>query len=270
MVKVACHGSSLYLDDHLKGQLDKIKKNVMEKDEDRFYVVDGREGTGKSVFTLQLACYLDSSFSMDRVVFTAEDFEKAIIRADKGQVVVFDEAFRGLSSRASLSAMNKMLVQLMMECRQKNLIVFIVMPTFFLLETYVALFRASGLFHIYRGEGHKRGFWMYFNYRKKKMLYMIGKKKFWDYDSPKANFIGRFTNKYLIDEPAYREKKRLAFEKSVVEKETKRDKQRNVLLKYIIDKYEVPQSTLLAELKPLGFSMSGAQLSRILQNEREI
>lgn len=254
-MKVECHGQSLYIDEHLKTEFDRIKEKVSEEDRDYFFVVDGKEGSGKSVVALQWACYLDPTFNLERVVFTPEDFKDAIIKAKKGQVVVFDEAFRGLSSRASLTQMNKLLIQLMMECRQKNLIVFIVMPTFFLLEKYVALFRAKGLFHIYENDG-KRGFWMFFNTKKKKILYHLGKKNYYSYAQPRSSFKGRFVKNYLIDEQAYREKKTKALQDSFTHKPSERYKdQRNLLLWYLNRKMKVSTTKIAAEMSEFGWKV---------------
>lgn len=266
MVVVDVFDKRLYIDDGLKSDLDRIKANVLSKDEDRFFVVDGREGSGKSVLTLQLAAYLDSSFCLDRVVFSAESFEKAIIDSKKGDVIVFDEAFRGLSSKGALSKMNKVLVRLMMECRQKNLIVFIVLPTFFLLERYVAIFRASGLFHVYRNKKGDRGFWMFFNYSAKKKLYMHGLKSYWSYDFPASSFKGRFLNVYCVDEAKYRSKKLLALRDSFDDKAVdKFEVQRNFLLCYLHRELKVSTVELAGLLSADGFRLSQQGVSKAIK-----
>jgi hypothetical protein len=198
-----------YMDDKLDRSLEKIKKRVTQKDQDYFFAVDGEEGSGKSTFTMQLARRVDPSFCLDRVVFNGKDFELAIKKATKGQAVVFDEAFRGLSSRAALSETNRILVSVMMECRQKNLFVFIVLPSFFMLDKYVVLHRSKGLFHLYT-KREKRGYWVFFNKKKKKLLYLLGRATY-SYSSPKSSFRGRFLDQYVVDEMAYREKKSAAF-----------------------------------------------------------
>lgn len=255
-------GKEVYIDGFLKSQLDNVKKRINQKDEDRFFIVDGREGRGKSVLVMQLASYCDPTFTLERVVFTADDFKEAIINAKKGQAVVFDEAFRGLSSKTSLSAVNKLLVQLMMECRQKNLIVFIVMPTFFLLERYVALFRATGLFHVYNSKNGQRGFWIYFNWQSKKKLYMNGKKKFWTYEYPKSDFKGKFTNTYVLDEEEYRKRKKKALEDSLYEEDfDKKDWQRNFCLWFLNKKTGMSMDKISEEFGRYGFKIAQQTIS---------
>lgn len=229
-------GGSFYMDNRLNKEMDKVVGAVVEKDKDRFFVVDGGEGVGKSVFTLQLAARVDPSFCLERVTFKPHTFREAILGASKGQAVVFDEAFTGLSSRASLSRINHLLVSLMMEMRQKNLFVFIVLPTIFLLDKYVALWRSVGLFHIYTHKG-KRGFWMYFNKHKKKLLYLNGRQEY-RYSGkgiPTSGFRGRFYDQYVVDEADYRAKKRKALGDDLAGDSPLLDV-RNRLLKLIKDK----------------------------------
>jgi len=201
---------SYYIAKTLRRKWEKLKDGkLIKKDEDRIYIVDGRERTGKSLFTLQQAKFIDPTFNIDRVCFTPEEFLDQIRNAPRGSVVVFDEAFRGLSSKSGQSKINKMIVQAMMECGQRNLVIFIVLPTFFLLELYAAVLRSNALFHIYKDKTGKRVFKTY-NFQKKNMLYRNGKKKGFDYSWPKVSAKatgGRFYNIYPISERKYRNKK---------------------------------------------------------------
>jgi hypothetical protein len=185
-------------------------EKLIKNDEDRVYIVDGRERSGKSVFAIQQAAYLDPKFSVDQICFTPEDFVEKIRTCEKGRVIVFDEAFRGLSSAASRSKVNQKIKQAMMEMGQKNLIIFIVLPSFFLLDIYAAMLRSNSLFHVYRNKKGKRGFFKAYNYKKKAQLYQTGLKKGWSYAKPDTRFKGLFTGKYPIDEIAYRKKKHLS------------------------------------------------------------
>ena len=263
----ACHTSDklvhFYLDDRLRRQLDKIKLRVNTKDNDYFWAVDGEEGSGKSTFVFQLAKYVDPTFDLSRIVFTAKDFQSVIVRAKKGQAIVFDEAFRGLSSRSSLNEVNKMLIGLMMECRQKNLFVFVVMPTFFLLDKYVALWRAQGLFHVYKRK-ESRGFWVYFNKKKKKLLYLKGHATY-DYRQPRSSFRGKFFNQYTVDEDDYRKKKSLAFNSGV--KILRADElltNRNVLLWYLNRKLGLSTYEISEEMRKLGWRIKHNTICEII------
>jgi len=202
-----------YMDDKLNHQVDKnLLPSLHKKDEDGVYIVDGGEGVGKSVFAMQFGKKIDPALDLSKVCFDHIEFRKAVIKAEKGQVIIFDEAYRGLGSRGVLTEVNKVLVNLMMEMRQKNLCVIVVLPTFFLLEKYVALWRAKGVFHVFKSKG-KRGYWRYYNKRKKRLLYLKGKRDY-GYHYVKSNFKGRFYNFYTVDEEEYRAKKKNALERS--------------------------------------------------------
>lgn len=204
-MKVTAEKHNFYMDGFVKSNLD-IAKNVIKKDWDMLFIVDGSEGSGKSVFAMQAGVYCDPTLNLDRVVFTPQDFRKTIINAKPYQTVIYDEAYTGLSSRATMSLINRTLISMLAEIRQKNLFVFVVMPCFFDLDKYVALWRARGLFHIYTGDNFQRGYLAFYNSDRKKDLYINGK-KFYSYFKPKANFIGKFVNYFPVDEKEYRKKK---------------------------------------------------------------
>jgi len=197
----------LYIDGGLYEQLTKnVKPSVQKKDWDWFVIIDGQEGAGKSVFSFQVAKILDPEFTHEQIAFNANDFINLIVKAKKNQCIVFDEAFTGLSSRTSLSEINNILVSLMMEMRQKNLFIILVMPSFFMLDKYAVLHRAKGLFHVYMDNG-RRGFWNFYNVKRMKYLYLKGK-KFYEYQHAKPIIFGRFQDQYMIDKAPYIETKR--------------------------------------------------------------
>jgi len=199
----------------LKENLDnKIIPDLQKKDKDCFLVIDGNEGSGKSTLAMQIGKYADPSLNMKRIVFNAEDFREAVLAAKKGQCVIYDEAFTGLSSRSSLSMINKVLVSLSMQMRQKNLLILIVLPSYFLLDKYIALFRARALFHVYESSG-RRGYFTVYNRKLKKMLYLIGQRTY-SYNTKlvRTSFRGRFYGKFALGgeevEKEYRKKKEQA------------------------------------------------------------
>lgn len=191
-------------------------KSVIKKDWDMIFIVDGYEGTGKSVMAAQCAYFCDPSLNLDRVVFTPKEFRAAVIQSKPYQAVVYDEAYTGLSSRATMTIINRALVSMLAEIRQKNLFVYVVMPTFFDLDKYVALWRSRALIHVYTGDNFERGYFAFYNSDRKKDLYIKGK-KFYSYSPAKPNFVGRFTNSYVVDEQDYRKKKK----KSLIDREKK-------------------------------------------------
>lgn len=228
-----------------KSQLKVIKGNL-----DRIYVIDGREGeAGKSTLAMQLANIVDPNFNLDKIVFNAGDFERALRSAEKGDAIIFDEAFNGLSSKSALSKQNKRLVRLLMEVRQRNLFIFIVLPSIFLLEKYVAIFRSQCLFHAYSSKSnHKMRYFKVYNYQKKKLLFIKGK-NLMSYSFPKVKLSYRFYSKIpkCIDYSAYLDKKLKAFRDEDGEKEEKESKHlihKNHLVKLIVENGWMTQSEL--------------------------
>lgn len=259
----------MYIDDKLNSQIDKnIIPKIHKKDMDRVYIIDGEEGSGKSVFAQQLGKKFDPNLKLDNICFTPDEFTKRIINAKKGECIIFDEAFTGFSSRGALTEINKLLVGLMMEMRQKNLFVLIVMPSFFLLDKYVAIWRAKGLFHVFTKHG-KRGYWRYFNNQEKKILYLKGKNVY-DYSFPKSRMKGVFFNKYTINEEDYRKKKKEAIgQKSRSTRAQVFIQQRDTLF-YIMNKQLGQNNTEISRMcKDFGFKIDRTSISKIITEKHK-
>ncbi len=202
-----------YISKDIARQLDKSKKAVIEADQDRVFIITGREGSGKSRLAQQLANYLDPKLCVDDIVFNSTDFVNTVRTQKKFKCVVFDEAFNGLSSRGALSKENKKVIGLLQECRQRNLFIFIVLPSIFLLEKYVGLFRSHCLFHtaIYKKDFKKR-FYKVYNVHNKQLLYILGS-KLMSYSRPFIPKQYRFYSHVPsnVDEAAYNKKKLQSF-----------------------------------------------------------
>ncbi len=182
----------LYYDGLLLKNLNLCKKNI-RKDWDYVFVIDGEVGAGKSVFAQQIAHYVsDGDFDLDEICFTPEQFKEQIVKSEKYNAIVFDEAFRGLSSRSALTETNKILISMLQEIRQKNLFVFIVLPSLWDLDKFVVMHRCKGVFHIYTDENKNRGYFKF--YKREKIMGMFANPMKWRYKLPKApQFKGRFT-----------------------------------------------------------------------------
>lgn len=208
---------SYYMDGWLKNQLNKFKKELTKEDEDCILVVDGIEKSGAEIFAMQIAKHIDPSFNIKRVCSTNREFKEIVINARKRQAIVWDKSFVDLSSKTIFSRINRLLVHLMMEMGQKNLCVILVTPSFFRLDRYNAMWRTRGLFHIHEIKGRK-GYWKFFDYKKKRMLYIKGQKLLKNkrkktpyaklYSSVRASESGRFLNECVVGEKKYANKKK--------------------------------------------------------------
>jgi len=265
---------TFYIDGRLKLQLDKkIIPDLKKKDKDVVFIVDGAERSGKSVFAMILGAYvasiLKTEFNLSNVCMNPDEFRRKIEGAEKNQVVIYDEAHRGMASSRALSEINKILKDLMMEMGQKNLFVMVILPTFFLLDKYAALFRAIGLFHIYENR-RRRGFWVYYNKNNKIRLYMKGKREF-NYNCIKyPYFRGRFYNQYGVEEEEYRIKKRDSFKnKPIPAKEERFKGQRDRLIWVLHKELGLSSLKLTKVMKFYGLGLAGTAIRDILRKIRE-
>ena len=174
------------------------KEMVVEKNRDRVYVVAGMERSGKSTWTFQQSKFIDKNFCLERICFTPEQFLQQIRTAPEGSVIVFDEAFRGFSSKSSLSKVNKILVQGLMEVGRRNLIIFIVLPSFSLLENYVAIHRSHALFYIYERKDLSYRGWRCYNRKKKRIIYFKSKKNYGIMPYTPTTLKGKFFAKRIM------------------------------------------------------------------------
>jgi len=256
----------------LRRNLDKIViPALMRKDKDYVMAIDGAEGSGKSTLAFQIGKYVDPSLNLNRIVFTADEFREAIFKAKKGQCIIYDEAFTGFSSRASLSSINRVLVSLMMQMRQKNLFVIVVLPTFFLLDKYVALFRAKVLVHVFESQG-RRGYFRVYNSRLKKYLYLAGQKTYsYHHKTVRTRFHGRFYGKFALGdknvEEEYKKRKARALmetEKNPLTGQQVKFKEQRDLLMYILRKTtKMTYAQLSNYLDEYEFNMSYQAIQKI-------
>lgn len=255
------NGINLVLDGILKSNLDFSKKKIRQ-DWDMFFLFDGSEGAGKSKFARQVGFYCDPTFkgkaALERIVFTPEEFKEAVHNSKPYQVIIWDEAFRGLSSRSALSKTNKMVNEMFMEMRQKNLFIFLILPSFFELDKYAAIHRSRILFHIYTGTDWKRGFFKFYDKHTKKMMYLKGK-KLYDY-CIKPSFFGQFNRFDPINEIEYNNKKKESLAKLLSSEEEDKESTRSIKYRKII-------FLLINHLRGRSYKMS--EISQIIQMEAD-
>lgn len=236
-----------WIDPIIKEQLDKIRHRVLHRDMDYVACFDGDEGSGKSVLAMQICKYLDPQFNVDRIVFNSDDFIRLIKdpKVEKGSAILLDEAYNAANSRATMSEVNRSMIAVATEMRQKNLFVFVVLPSFFDLDKTLAIHRTRALFHVYFGEDYQRGQYVVFTKDTKKELYLAGKKKY-SYSYPRSPFPPlRFFEQYVIDEQGYRKKKAEAFKKRTVSNQAKKWlMQRNAYIKYIYTSLGISQADI--------------------------
>ncbi len=263
---------SYSMNSRLKRNLEKNVIQALEKqNKDCVLVIDGKEGSGKSTLAMQVGKYVDPSLGISRVVFSPDDFRAAILSAKKGQCIIYDEAFTGFSSRASLSPINRVLVSLSMQMRQKNLFILIVLPTIYLLDKYMAMFRTKALIHVFESKG-VRGYFRLFNSKKKKLLLLFGSKTMsYSHKQAWTNFKGRFYGKFALGdkevEQKYLEDKEKALsdsEKTSMSSAQVRYKEQRDLMMWLFRKYtKMTYKEVEQVLFDYDFLISFQQISKI-------
>lgn len=235
-----------------------------------WYITDNfmiTHNSGKSVLAMQLAKFLNPKFSIRDICFNADQFIDRVRNSPKFLPIVMDEAFSSANTRASLSEVNRAMIGLATEMRQRNLYVIIVIPSFFDLDKYFALWRCRCLFHVVFRRDGRRG--MYYIYPKtsKKFLYLNGKKTY-DYRKPSSPYpVCRFNKYYPVDEAVYRHKKAEAFKKRSTTNQAKRWKgQRDALVNEMyhnlnIRSLDIPKLMLKWGQKPI----SQREIQKIVQ-----
>ncbi|KKN59030.1 hypothetical protein LCGC14_0545850 [marine sediment metagenome] len=263
-----------YIPSEIKQQLDNSKKIVMEADQDRIFIITGREGSGKSWLAMQLAAYLDNTFCLDDVCFDSDSFGKRIKRVNKLKAIVFDEAFTGLSSKGALSKENKKLIKILIECRQRNLFLFIVLPSIFILDRYITLFRSHSLFNTaISRKDFKNRYYKVYNYQNKHKLYILGQ-KYMSYAKPKIWKKYRFYGKLpsSISKEGYQKKKTDSFKEKEVQETpelTRMTGFRNIAIYEWKKVSGMTNKELSNYYKSRGYDLSESYIAKIIQKVRK-
>ena len=201
-VTVTIKGKEYKIDRKLKEKLDNIKK-IQKRDWDAFVLGDGMEGSGKSTLIIFCAYYLTNGNLTAYNI--CSDGKEAIERLEKlrdKSVLVIDEGSLVFSSKDTLAKEQRRIIKILNVIRQKRMVLFIVAPSFFDLNKYISCQRSRFLLHVYTDKKLNRGRYCYFGEKKKRLLYMIGKKNFNSYRKPRADFVGRFED---FKPPFYKE-----------------------------------------------------------------
>ncbi len=269
-----------YMAPPFKKQIENSVNKILVGKQDRVVTIDGREGSGKSTFGLQV-CYnasrlLNVDFTLADIVFNGIAMRDRIRYYAKNnlkhRVLLLDEAYNGLSSKGAISKLNKETTRLLMECRQLGLFIIIILPSFFMLEKYVAIFRSHALIHVFTSKTNiNRRYFKVYNYKNKKNLYLLGH-KYLNYSRPKITTSYRFYSKFppTINEEEYLAKKLKAFQEdteneNVLEK-TKTMNQRDYLLYYLNKEYGIKYTELSELLSKAGYPRAPSNIGETIRN----
>ncbi len=195
-----------YIDQTLSSNLDILARKI-KNDMHFLILITGHDGVGngKSTLMTQVGSYLtwkinqlhkiDNSFTSRNMTFNGIQLEKRSFELPQYSVVGLDEG-----DDLTTHGMKDLAIKLkryFRKCRQLNQILILILPSYFELPKFYALSRSVFLLDVqFKGE-FDRGFFDFYSSRKKKLLYLRGKKE-WDYDCVNSDFHGKFFGSYCF------------------------------------------------------------------------
>lgn len=166
-------------------------------------------GTGKSVLCTQMGetwSYLmkkihniDVPFTMNNIVFKPKDLIERAFKVPKYSFILLDE----WEDAHYWSELGMSLRKFFRKCRQLNLFMMVIIPSFFQMPISYAVSRSVFAIDVKFEQDFQRGFFSFYSFNKKKELYIKGK-KFYNYNVVRPDFDGRFFDGYGVDEETYR------------------------------------------------------------------
>ena len=194
--------SNFWIDRALLNKLIALKI-IQQKKWDGVLIVDGKERSGKSVLGMIMGWFMSNcSLTINNFAKGLDDAARKIASLPDKSVLILDEGSLVFSSKDSNTSVQKKLIKIMDVVGQKNMIFIICMPCFFDLNKTIAVRRSLFLCHVYPNEEYDRGQYAFWGERKKKVLYMSGKKNFDSYSFPEAEFVGEYLD---FEPPFYKE-----------------------------------------------------------------
>lgn len=279
----------IYMDESLKEEIEYYAKNIIY-DWDFVIIISGSGmvRVGKSLLALQIAKYwgylmkkfhnIDVPFDCkNNIVFTGGDLiKKGNFLGDKFKYspLIFDEAGADLEASKVMRNTTKAVKDFLRECGQYNLLTILVIPEFFDLPKAIAINRSHILINVklhinQEKETLERGDYGFYSMRRKKRLYINGK-KYLDYSVERPIFQGRFFNQYPIDEKEYRNLKKEALKnrEKKSEPEIRKEEVLKALVGYLKEDLGIEHSKI-AEIvnKKAEISISRMYPSRILRKQ---
>lgn len=187
-------------------------------------------GTGKSVLAQQIGeAYTEQvniihkdkldkpiTFTTKNIVFRPKELMKRAFEVPKYSCIILDE----WEDTHYWSELGITFRQFFRKCRQLNLFILCINPNFFQLQMGYAISRSVFAIDVRFAGEFERGFFSFYNFNRKKDLYIRGKKTY-NYGVCQPNFTGRFLDGYAVGEEAYREAKYKDMLEAEEEAETK-------------------------------------------------
>lgn len=283
MIKVT--DQDFWMDPMLKSNLDSVVYNA-KLDWDFVLPITGSGKTrvGKSVMGMQLGYYfstkLGTPFSNDNVVFSGQELMNKALVAPPNSVFIYDESRGDLEGKKAIQKVHANLYDFFSECGMLNHIIILIMPDFFELQKGIAVNRSLFLINVRYGRSLKRvkgekfvkferGVFDFYDEKRKRMLYFMGKKNFNDYSCVKPVFTGSFPDHWTINKDEY-DKRKLEFMRRNKEEEStttlsKAEEHRNSLVKGCYYKLKLNTYDIERLTEEYGGKIASQTVSNILK-----
>lgn len=169
-------------------------------------------GTGKSVLATQIGeawteiinkkYNLNINYDVENIVWRPKDLIERSFQIPKYSYILLDE----WEDSNYWSELGMTLRQFFRKCRQLNLFMVCIIPNWFQLPLSYAISRSVFAIDVKFNDNLDRGFFSYYNFPAKRMLYVNGKRQH-NYKVARPTFNGQFADGYGVDEAEYRKRK---------------------------------------------------------------
>lgn len=198
---VTFEGRTARVEPYLRKVCEDMEEDV-KGDDDAVIIIDGRTGSGKSVFAQLMGWFLSKGkLVLSDIVFLPDTFEKRVHNSKKYEVIIYDESYLGLAARDAMSGYNRKLMRLLQTCRKKNLYLILCIPSVFDMDQRVPYDRAKCLINIEKKRPKER-YYYYYNQDRLVDLYRIGKEKR-NHKLVRPNFWGESQTFYAVNKQEY-------------------------------------------------------------------
>ena len=211
MVMIESKGYKFEMDGYLKTNLDIIKDEAIPNKWDAVFIINGKEGAGKTTLATQMSLYLDLDFGLNGTEFNPPQFETLIDYCPDESSILWDEGITGAMSARHASQISQIIISKLTQIRKKRLKIFICFPYLYMLNKYFVS-RCVASFYVYSKGFTGRGHFFAYNQEQTQYLYALMKEKYsmtpdTAYKKANKSFYGRFTEVFCLPEAEYDEKK---------------------------------------------------------------
>lgn len=211
-----------YMDSRLKKELDILLHFTQNQNDDIVIVIDGEEGSGKSKLARQIAVYcaqkLGVSFSTkDNIHFDLNQYVDTSLEKGQYWVNILDESRNVLNKKRSMASAPVRFTNYLSECRSKQQVHILLVPSYHDLDNYVVNWRMKFLINVLKsirkadnecGWTLVRGEYVIHGKREAKLVYNTPEMRYRHPHFNKTDMC-QFNNIAVIDEDEYEEKKQM-------------------------------------------------------------